>query len=156
MMYGKIPSEETQRSILDSMLFGVPDTHDVRREESLRTVQRSDVAAEHQLAELVKNYLIFLTQDVQPTTTYCERANERSHIARQRMLSAFGQCTYMNYFHIRLSDDDSVENWMKLYATAIRCSIAPCERGFVFLDWEYASTPSESWKHATLLYFDIP
>ena len=28
---------------------------------------------------------------------------------------------------------------------------------FVFLDWEYAaSSASQPWKHATLLYFDIP
>ena len=134
-----IPGEQTQRTILDTVLHGVPDTYDAAREKSLRTVPRSDIAAEHSLTDVVKNYLHFLTQDMEPGTN-CERSNDQSHIVRQRMLSAFGQCTDVSYFHIRLSDNDSVENWMELYATAIRCSIAPCERGFVFLDWEYVAS----------------
>ena len=91
---------------------------------------------------------------MKPAGDYCGHFDENIHYTQQRMLAMFGECSQMNRFDFQL-DKGSVENWLRLYAGAIRCSLEPCKRGFVFLTWRYDGHP-EDWAHASTLYFDIP
>ena len=61
----------------------------------------------------------------------------------------------LNAFRFNVIDNDSIENWLRLYAAAIRCSIQPCERGFVFVTWLFMGNGNVVGRHATALYFDV-
>ena len=43
----------------------------------------------------------------------------------------------------------TVDQWVKLSSSAIRCTLAPCKRGFVFVGWSWNKDA-----HATVFYFD--
>ena len=66
------------------------------------------------------------------------------------MLAAFGQCADIPQFDFNICEH-RLQDWLRLYASAIRCSLQKCGRGFVFL------VLSENLQniHATLMYFDI-
>ena len=90
-----------------------------------------------------------------PAGDHCARQGDNLHYTRQRMLIQFGECTQTNYFNFKISKG-RIENWLRLYAAAIRCSVEPCHLGFVFLDWDCDETPEEEeWGHSTTLYFDV-
>ena len=62
--------------------------------------------------------------------------------AQQGVLAAFGACADMPHFHFHLTEDSllQIQDWMRLYAAAIRCSIQDCNGGFVFLSWSSVKT----------------
>jgi hypothetical protein len=98
-----------------------------------------------------------LTEDLEPATSFRATELDCYHLTRQRLLATFGQCANMNFFAFPLHIDGNVRNWIRLYAAAIRCSVQPCNGGWVFLDWYYKLEDSEdSWTHATAVYFDLP
>jgi hypothetical protein len=106
-------------------------------------------------------YLDQMVEGMTPATSYCSSESETVYYSQQRMLAVFGECTRTNEFHFDLTEG-SIEGWLRLYAAAIRCSVEPCERGFVFLGWSHEDPekaeddPEKEWGHATALYFDVP
>jgi hypothetical protein len=117
-------------------------------------VERQPCASASELDKQVAKYLDQLTHGMTPAGNYCARRTENLHYTRQRMLNQFGECIQTNYFNFEIQRG-SIDNWLRLYAAAIRCSVERCQRGFVFLDWECDETPEEEgWGHATTLYFD--
>ena len=78
--------------------------------------------------------------------------------AHQRMLAAFGQCTGTPNFVINLSEEPHTDamQWIRLYSSAIRCSMGNCDTGFVFIDWWLPSDNRMSFRmpHTMLLWFD--
>jgi hypothetical protein len=88
------------------------------------------------------------------TVDFCAAETDNAFVIRRRMHAMFGQCQ-TNAFRFKLNQNDSVENWLRLYAAAIRCSIQPCGRGFVFVSWVYEDNTDIKGRHATALYFDV-
>ena len=71
---------------------------------------------------------------------------------KARLLSSFNQCADFPMLQFDLSHH-SIMEWVKLSASAIRCTIAPCGRGFVFVGWRWMNG-TDSKAHATVFYFD--
>ena len=125
----------------------------------------SDLATEFTLAgdvdcnepaldDVVALYLEQLAEGQVATLDFCAAETENAYVTQHRLHAMFGQCQ-MNAFRFKLNHNDSVENWLRLYAAAIRCSIQPCGRGFVFVTWVFGYDNGVIGRHATTLYFDV-
>ena len=60
---------------------------------------------------------------------------------------------YVPVFRFALTKH-TVQEWIRLYASAIRCSLQPCGYGFVFIKWKYTSG-GESHAHLTAMGLDL-
>ena len=129
----------------DTLLYS-----DVATEEKLAT--KLDCSADSALDRIVAFHLDRLAEGQVATVDFCARTHENFYSTQHRMHAMFGQCQ-INAFNFSLIENDSVENWLRLYAAAIRCSIQPCGRGFVFVTWVYMDGNVRK-IHATALYFD--
>ena len=71
--------------------------------------------------------------------------------AVRKLLASFGQCAHIPLFHFDIEDASAMEmeNWVKLYSAAIRCSIRECPTNVVLLEWDIKSDT-----HPTVLHFD--
>ena len=102
---------------------------------------------------VIATFLDELVKDMTPACNSLGKKTENEHNVHKKIMRAFGVCmSNMVYFDLAMA---SVENWFRLYATAIRCSVEPCERGFVFVGWS-GTKSNETWGHSTTLYFDVP
>ena len=61
----------------------------------------------------------------------------------------------MNYITFQLNKDTNISSLVRLHASAIRCSMEQCQRGYVFIEW-YDNEPVDEWAHATAVYLDVP
>ena len=108
----------------------------------------------------VYKYLQDLIHDIPSTdnSEFCSSIREEHTFIENNVLIAFGQCANIPIFNFNLTHH-TPEQWLCLYAGAIRCSLERnnCNGGFVFLSWN----GYKQWNrnavggHATVLHFDI-
>jgi hypothetical protein len=105
------------------------------------------VVLDEHLDELVKGF--------HPDPTYPACLDQNCNTVHYMLLQAFHQCIGLIPFEFDLRVSD-MKNWMMLYGVAIRCSIAPCKRGFAMLGWNYLNVKKNNRLagHATTLYID--
>jgi hypothetical protein len=139
--------------VVDHISPGIPDDFDGEREASLQAISCSNVDTD--LTDAVAAHLDELIQDVPPSTYFCGNTESEWSFVRQRMLTFLGQCFQMNYITVQLNKDTNISSLVRLHASAIRCSMEQCQRGFVFIEW-YNIEPGDEWAHATAVYLDVP
>ena len=108
------------------------------------------------LTQAVQEYLLSLVHDVKPSDiNEVHRASSSDYALRveQRVLASFGQCANMPVVDFDLKKHP-VNHWLTRYEAVMRCSVQPCNRGFVFLSWYGKDENDEVWGHGTALYFD--
>ena len=142
------------QGVVDSITSDIPSKSDEKRETRLRQIHCSNIDAG--LTNAVAAHLDELIQDISPSTSFCGNLWPNWVFLRQRMLAFLGQCFQMNYITVFLYKDTNLASWMRLHASAIRCSMEQCPLGFVFLDWENIEGREGSWGHATAVYLDVP
>ena len=113
-------------------------------------------AIESEIATRVYPFIQRLARNRKPMALKNRICINNRPFAHQRMLAAFGQCTGTPNFVIHLSDTPHTRatdamQWIRLYSSAIRCSMGNCDTGFVFIDW---ILPSNRFPHTMLLCFD--
>ena len=141
--------------IMDDMTADMQSRSDERRETRFRNFPCSKV--DTNLTRAVADHLDELIRDMTPSTSFCALEESKWSFVRQRMLSFLGQCFQMNYIAFYLYKDTNIASLVRLHASAIRCSMEHCQRGFVFLDWDnIEDREGDSWGHATAVYLDVP
>ena len=107
---------------------------------------------EMQLQLLIKELLISIASSSKPSGKETTK-NVSQHMPLQsRLLSSFNQCFQFPVLIFDLSLH-TLDEWVKLSASAIRCTIEPCGKGFVFVTWQW-NTGATHHGHATAFYFD--
>ena len=86
---------------------------------------------------------------------FCSRLIARSVPTERRILAAFGQCCNIPVFTFDMIENDDINHWLRLYHTAMRCSIHPCQSGFVFIIWGWKRSTGEDVWHTTSMYFNL-
>jgi hypothetical protein len=114
----------------------------------------------------VENYIKKLIDGIDVALSF-PGADYHSRVkVQQGVLAAFGECADMPHFHFYLAEDSlpQIQDWMRLYAAAIRCSVQNCEGGFVFMSWSNVKTDYHyggllprvnRWDHQTVVFFDL-
>ena len=86
---------------------------------------------------------------------FCSRDTNLLMPMERRILAAFSQCCNIPVFTFNMIENDDINHWLRLYHTAMRCSIHPCQSGFVFILWGWKrNTGMEVW-HTTCMYFNL-
>ena len=107
-----------------------------------------ETSEEMQLRHLIKKLLIHIAESSQPSGPVYPNTRSRAMALKSRLLSLFDQCAEFPMLVFDL-ERHTVDQWVKLSSSAIRCTLAPCKRGFVFVDWSWNKDA-----HATVFYFD--
>ena len=115
---------------------------------------------------LVEKYLKDLVNGADVALSFLGADYNHRVRAQQGVLAAFGECADMPHFHFYLAEDGllHIEDWMRLYAAAIRCSVQSCGGGFVFMSWSNVEIDYRyggflpkvnRWDHQTVVFFDL-
>ena len=101
-----------------------------------------------QLRRLITEQLVSIALLSEPSGPVYHNELRHELTMKQRMQAMFNQCADFPLveFDLRVHP---VEDWMKLVACAIRCTLMPCVRGFVFVGFQIRGLG-----HAVLFYFD--
>ena len=99
-------------------------------------------------------YLVGRIPHASLSDDFCSRENEQLVPMQRRILAAFGQCCNMPVFRFNMIKNNDINHWLRLYHTAMRCSIHPCQSGFVFIPWAWKEGGRELW-HSTSMYFNL-
>ena len=103
-----------------------------------------------QLRHLIKEQLKSIAESAEPSGSTYHHSRDLTMPLKNRLLSVFDQCADLPMLVFDLHRHE-VDEWVKLSAAAIRCTIAPCTRGFVFVS--FGNSVKQMW-HATVFYFD--
>ena len=95
----------------------------------------------YQWVRFVRDYMEELVRPMNPEDGVCRQNREERLWVDQRLLMAFGRCTHVPVFRFDMHRH-TIRHWVRLYASAIRCSIHPCGRGFVVFKWLFRRKPS--------------
>ena len=99
---------------------------------------------EMQLQLLIKELLISIASSSKPSGKETTKNVSQYMPLQSRLLSSFNQCFQFPVLIFDLSLH-TLDEWVKLSASAIRCTIEPCGKGFVFVTWQW-NTGATSWK----------
>ena len=105
-----------------------------------------------QLQHLIQELLIAIASSSKPSGKETTRFVWQYMPLQSQLLSSFNQCFQFPALDFDLSLH-TLDEWVKLSASAIQCTMEPCGRGFVFVSWSwmYGDHPEG---HATAFYFD--
>ena len=105
-----------------------------------------------QLRHLIKKLLVQIAF-ISPLSGGINKNHQHETETLQgRLLSSFNQCADFPMIAFDL-EFHTIDECVKLSASAIRCTIAPCKRGFVFVSW-FWKVGDTRLGHATAFYFD--
>ena len=105
-----------------------------------------------QLQHLIKELLIVIASSSKPPGTETTKLAWQHTPLQRRLLSSFNQCFQFPMLIFDLSLH-TLDEWVKLSASAIQCTIEPCGKGFVFVTW-FWNEGAKRLGHATAFYFD--
>ena len=87
---------------------------------------------------------------------FCARETDNFVHLERRILMAFSRCSNIPVFTFDMTVHNDIDHWLRLYHTAMRCSIHPCQSGFIFIFWKYwDSSRTRRKAHSTSMYFDL-
>ena len=99
-------------------------------------------------------YLVGRMPHASLTDDFCSRDGPKLVSTQRRILAAFGQCCNMPLFHFNMIKKKNIDHWCRLYHTAMRCSIHPCQSGFVFVTWRWQKLDRVA-AHSTSIYLNL-
>ena len=101
-----------------------------------------------QLRRLITEQLVDIALLSEPSGPVYHNRLSHHMTMKERMQAMFNQCADFQKLQFNLTIHP-MEEWMKLAPCAIRCTLMPCVRGFVFV-----GLIGLNWAHAVLFYFD--
>ena len=166
---GGVPPQQIKHKVDENIRMAPPPGHPNPSRETMSNTLKPMMGSsglcdlDTTLLNAVYDYFLHLVGRMPHASlsdNFCSRCTALSVPMERRMLMVFGQCSNIPVFTFNLTKKEDIHHWLRLYHTAMRCSIHPCQSGFVFILWSWWNyddkngTRKQMW-HVTSMYFNF-